>query len=131
MMKLDHFVGRAVESVTDGDERGQWKISLDGDATIWNLDPSIEKPMGLEGTIFCRATDDTPIQLAFSQGSEPDGSAKIVKEISLNPDKYAVGMQEPQKDVAPASDHLPPDPSAERVVDGPEPLPTPVEAEDG
>lgn len=121
MSTLDHFVGRVVEEVVPGDKDGEWGIKLEGGTVIWNLDKKIKLPKGsLDGTILARAdlTGKDPI-LEFHQG------ATKVATVKLNADKNSVNRTEGQASVSPrtaveAAEHLPPDPTPERVVEGPE-----------
>jgi hypothetical protein len=127
--QIDHYVGRAVVEVIPGQgEDNQWAIRLEGDVLIRNYDKDIEiPPEELVGTAFLSvdyATTVAPITTTISFGySSPEGTysgeggVQIVAEIPLH--EYTVvapGSEDPQaEEVA-----LPPDPSPERVADGPE-----------
>jgi len=116
--KLDYLVGRSVEEV-DVNQNGGWVITLTDQALITNLDTSLSPPVEVSGAVLVKATEQPPT-LTFSQGTNPDGSAKIIEEISLTPDQYEVSMAGQEAAQPPPDDQLPPDPSPDRVVSGPE-----------
>jgi len=117
---LTYFIGRPFDRLDQGDA-GEWTIVLDGDALITNKDPAVALPDedSLKGTQFIRpifSETDTRIQFGT-----PDA---VSYEITLNPMQYTINSpeitgEEPLYPQVPAPDSLPPDPSDDRVPDGP------------
>jgi hypothetical protein len=120
---LTYFIGRPFDELTfESGKRGQWQIHLEGDGIISNKDPNIARPDEdmLAGTTFVRpiySELDTRLQFGVKDA--------VSYEIILSPTKYAIsdpnfteeGEIYPQ---APPEITIPPDPSDERVADGPE-----------
>jgi hypothetical protein len=124
IVDLTYFNGRPVVGVGEGEEEGEWSILLDGDGLITNKDASIEMPEaeGLVGMTFLRTIYselDTRLQFGVQD--------RISQEVVLNPMLYTIsdpvytseGVVYPQVPVNP-EDEIPPDPSEDRVADGPE-----------
>jgi hypothetical protein len=121
---LTYFIGRPFASLEEGDD-GEWSIVLDGNARITNKDSGVELPVleELQGTQFLRPIfSQTETRLQFGVIDN------IVCEVALTPTQYTIsdpsivteGDVYPQVPVE-LADSVPPDPSDERVADGPEP----------
>lgn len=119
---VDHFTGRRVEGVDVNNSPAEgepvWIIVLEGDALIENFDPTIPAPLAIVGAGLTRTfLERSKTRLQFG-----------LEEVTLNPLEYAivdvnytqgerVYAQRSEANMPPS---LPPDPSPERVVDGPE-----------
>lgn len=124
---LDHFIGRPVVGVDKGPGKsGHWTITLEGGIVIGNKDNKVDAPTpeSLEGRSFCRVIlSETDTRLQFGN-STPEG---VVNEtwVTLSPTKYTIAGLEGQKEEfypqmpEELASVLPPDPSSERIVDGP------------
>jgi len=123
---LTYFVGRPFVSVEGGDE---WVIVLDGNARITNYDHrrSAPDPDTLVGTSFILPIfSELDTRLQFGRNNADTGEVEILTEVTLTPALYTISdpnyattevyPQVPQE----IADELPPDPSADRVADGPE-----------
>jgi hypothetical protein len=136
-MRLDYFIGRTFDGVviSKADDR-EWSIRLSGDAMIGNHDGRRKKPDDeiLTGTSLLNVINAERTVLQFGRNFA-DGSSEVVAEIELTPTLYSISDPvhtanrlvlpgKPEQEVDP----LPPDPSADRVVDGPESDPTALEA---
>jgi hypothetical protein len=121
---LTYFIGRPFSALEVDEDSNVWTIILDGDGRITNKDESKEAPSheALTGTTFVRpifSELDTRLQFGVLD--------TVAYEIVLTPSAYTIsdpsfGEEEeiyPQVPVA-IEDSLPEDPSADRVVDGPE-----------
>lgn len=123
MADLSYFNGRPFVKLEEG-ENGEWTIFLDGDAEIINKDPN--KPLPdeavLKGTQFIRSLfSETETRLQFGVND------MVATEVSLTPALYAINdpVYAPEGEITPQGsevpeDEIPPDPSDERVADGPE-----------
>lgn len=123
MADLSYYSGRPFMKLEEG-ENGEWTIYLDGDATITNKDPEISLPdeETLKGTQFIRGIygqTDTRLQFGVND--------MVATEVTLNPMLYTINdpVHLPEGEVFPQvppdyEEEIPPDPSDERVVDGPE-----------
>jgi len=123
MADLTYFNGRPFDSVEEGED-GEWTIVLQGNGRIVNKDPEklVPNPDDLTGTQFLRAVysqAETTLQFGVND--------MVATEIVLNPTLYSMsdpnytpdGEIYPQ--VAPDyQEEIPPDPSDDRVADGPE-----------
>lgn len=123
---LDHFIGRVVKEVEEGSEDGQWSITLDGGIVISNKDSEVgmPDPTELDGKTFCMVIlGELDTQLCFGNPS-PNG---VLGEfwVSLSPTRYTLaGLEGQTEEIYPQMPEelesvLPPDPSSERIVDGP------------
>lgn len=130
-MKLDYYIGRPLSRVIQNEdgEASEWGVELEGGVLIRNQDgrrtvaPDSETFMGTSLLKVEFDEQHTTLQLGHSN---QQGSV-VVGEIQLTPALYTLADAEytggtevyPQAEQEPV-DNLPPDPSAERVVDGPE-----------
>lgn len=119
---LDHFNGREVKSV-DG-EGSDWSITLDGGVVISNKDETRTEIPDVKGkTLLFVALGELETRLQF--GNSTPGGVHDEVWVTLSPTKYTIGGLEGQtKEFYPQvpeelESMLPPDPSPERVVDGP------------
>lgn len=119
-VSVDYFHGRRVEAVEEGGSDGEpvWTIVLEGGARIENFDPSVPAPTAIVGAGLTRTIlERNKTRLQFG-----------LEEVTLNPIEYAIvdtnytkGQRVyTQRSEANMPPTLPPDPSPERVVDGPE-----------
>jgi len=127
---IEHFVGRPFKEISQGEDKWDWGIVLEGDAVIRNKNkkrtkaPSAEE---LEGKVLANVIlSEMDTRLMFTD----EGGAR--EEIVLTPTDYTVGTPQtgeyyPQRPVE--LQELPPDPSEERVADGPEEQEEPEEDE--
>lgn len=130
MFNLDYYVGRPIVAVHLGtNEEGNltqsnWIVELEGGILIKNHDgrrtspPSMEQ---LQGTGFLMARYEEPNVIMEFGYSGPQGK-NMITEITLTETQYSVTAN--GEEVWPQAadedgDGLPPDPSSERVVDGP------------
>jgi len=113
--ELDRLNGRAVQTIGDTGDGG-WRISFEGDIILTNNDVNVTVPGNeIIGTVLMSSTaDDDPI-LDFGYSGE--AGSQLVSQITLTKDQYELASpgSTPDQPV-----ELPPDPSAERVADGPE-----------
>lgn len=125
-MDLTFFIGRPfVDVITpdNGTADWFWAIRLESGGVIKNKDESLAIPLqdDLNGTVFIRPIfSELDTRLQFGTGDA------VQTEIVLTPTKYTVsdpiygeGEEYPQVPVE-ILDTVPPDPSDERVVQGPE-----------
>jgi hypothetical protein len=121
---LTHFHGRNVVKVWPG-KNNFWQVELDGNVLIDNLDETLPAPPDeIVGTTLLVAENDNMV-FGFSTVDEPTIIAEVQLtlgdyEISTVDGSYTPGVDDPESD-------LPPDPSPDRVADGPEPQPAPQE----
>lgn len=122
MIALDHFYGREFVETLDGPNGYDWGIRLYGNIIIRNEDPDRPNPpTGLQGTVFSLvilSEMDTRLVFIASDGSQRR------HEVTFNPVKYTLTDNIIGKPIYPQMpeelvDVLPPDPSPERVADGP------------
>jgi hypothetical protein len=126
MVDLTYFIGRPFVDVLPltGEDDGLWAISLDGGSLITNKDESKPVPdkNTLVGTQFIRpiySELDTRLQFGVKDA--------VLQEVILSPTLYTIsdpdftsdGEIYPQMTPDPLTG-VAPDPSDERVVDGPE-----------
>ncbi len=136
MVDLAYFIGRPFKELVKGDYKGKnvtrWEIHLDSGGIIANKDAHVALPDEdlLAGTTFIRpiySELDTRLQFGVKDA--------VAYEIILNPVKYTISdptflMEEGEiyPQVVPEM-QTPPDPSDERVAEGPEE--DEMEAEEG
>ena len=122
MPDLTYFIGRPYVTLEVSDTGPEWSIVLDGDSRITNVDENIESPPteDLIGTQFIRPIfSESETWLQFGTLDE------VKTEIALNPLLYTISdptwdTEEPiYPQVIGEPVTLPPDPSDERVADGP------------
>lgn len=125
MADLTYFIGRPFEDVLiEGEEDGDWEISLEGGARIINKDVNKSAPdkEALAGTSFIRpiySELDTRLQFGVKD--------MVLQEVTLTPALYTIydpvftsgGEMYPQVIPDPL-ETVPEDPSDERVADGPD-----------
>jgi hypothetical protein len=122
---LDHYIGRKVESVSDD------SFTLEGGIVVCNKDDGREFSGDdiLGKVLLFVALSEMETRLQFGQSVlKPDNVVSIVGEswIELTPTKYTIaGMEGQTKEFYPQmpeelEDVLPPDPSSERIADGPQ-----------
>jgi hypothetical protein len=134
--QLAYYFGRRVAEIrpaTD-EEPDAWQIILDPAVYIRNLAVDNEQPSGIIGAAFLSGTGldadtDAILQFGFSNAptdENPDGSVTITGTVTFPPKGYEIqdadldeNYVNPDEPVT-AEDTLPPDPSGERVADGPE-----------
>lgn len=123
MADLTYFNGRPFTRVEEGED-GEWTIVLDGDGRIVNKDPERVMPeqgdlagMQLLRTIYSEL--DTRLQFGVQEN--------VTSEVVLTPALYTISDPNytPEGEIFPQApqtyeEEIPPDPSADRVVDGPE-----------
>jgi len=116
---LTHFLGRNVVQVWRTKQQAwNWEIELDGGVMIGNLDQDLPSPSDeIAGTTFLVAENDN-MKFGFATADEPTIVAEVQLtlgeyEISTPDGSYTPGVDDPELE-------LPPDPSPDRVVDGPE-----------
>jgi hypothetical protein len=135
---LDHYVGREVTFVgrAKKSEKHEWEIHLAGNIIIKNLDTErVEAPEVKELQFLLLTLGEMDTRLIFGNPNVKTGEIDNKTEISLNPIKYSItdpkragGREiEPQRldpeeraMVERLAAKLPPDPSAERVAEGPQ-----------
>lgn len=117
---LDTYLGRTITR-TETDSEGNWFVELEGGVRVINNDKTKKLPAGLPGNgaglLFTNLIlDENQTQMVFQDSSQNEW------RIALNAMAYQIF--DDGQSWAPQSgiDPLPtvPDPSAERVVDGPE-----------
>lgn len=126
---IDTFHGRLVTAViSHGGDDSDWGIELEGGIIIWNTDarrtsrPDETKLQGL--SFISSSTDDSNVDLDFGNVDQ-SGAILNATGISLTTTKYRiVGPGISDEDAQDETGEipifvLPPDPSDERVVDGP------------
>lgn len=123
---LTYFIGRPFEKLVKGSYQGsdvtRWEIHLAEGAVIANKDHSVAIPDedDLAGTVFIRPIySELDTRLQFGVRDE------VAVEITLTPTKYSISdpLFSPQGEIypqAPPQITTPPDPSGERVAEGPE-----------
>jgi len=120
---LTYFIGRPFVALEEG-ENGEWSILLDGEARVTNKDPGRPLP---EEDVFKGSQFLRPIYSELDTRLQFGVMDNVVDEIVLTPTMYT--MTDPslttEEEFYPQvpielTDTLPPDPSDERVADGPE-----------
>jgi hypothetical protein len=124
MVDLTYFIGRPFVDVIQDTGDGDWAITLDGNSRITNKDASKSVPDAstLLGTQFIRpiySELDTRLQFGVKDA--------VLQEVILSPTLYTIsdpdftsdGEIYPQMTPDPLTG-VQPDPSADRVADGPE-----------
>lgn len=77
---IDHFTGRRVEKVADGERDAVWTITFEGNAKVHNFDPTIPMPTQIVGAALTRTILETKrTRLQFG-----------LEQIVLNPLEYAI-----------------------------------------
>lgn len=127
--KLEWYVARPVEAVSTSSGGGYTIEFIDGVRVVCE-DKRFRAPDVLGKSLLSVKYEDTEIVLAFQRVDRNNKLVGDVVEAKLNSTKYHIidprfGTEpqrpfEPQEDASP-----PPDPSADRVVEGPE---TPAES---
>lgn len=125
---LDHYVGRPFECVIQGDEAHDWALQLEGGVLIRNKDESRTAPVQeeLDGTsLLFVALSELDTVLHF--GTSNISASTVHQEITFTPTLYTLSDRAKYGEVEiypqvvdPEETVIPPDPSSERVVDGPE-----------
>jgi hypothetical protein len=141
-MRLDYYNGRALERVhTPKGNSTEWMLELSGGVMVKNKDEArTDIPEGIEGSALLAvdyAANATTMKFGYPDALN-GGAVTWVGEVVLTPELYTLGDPEFQTDeeyypqvgtqALTAHDQaraiteaaLPPDPSAERVVHGPE-----------
>jgi len=106
--EVSHLHGRAVLDVVP--EPPPWGILLDGQVLLENVDEQLPVPQGILGTTLLSSQDlgDNRSRLVF--GRSATEGPQVEAEILIQ-----------QEDAPPtAVEELPPDPSGERVAEGPQ-----------
>jgi hypothetical protein len=129
---VDYFNGQTVEDVSvagDDPSDGVWWLRFEGGGMIANTDPEVELPpkemIGLALTLTVLGVEETvgkpTTMLYFGSSTEP---RKYV--VALNPTEYAMcdevhtrGTWVYAQRSSANMDQTPPDPSPDRIVDGP------------
>lgn len=124
-MKIDYMHGRRVEDVTHKGPDWHWEIHLEGGAIIRNQDQRRTALPDVIGTaLLASEIDDTGnVNLQFGTvvaGDPPTITNETWVSMSQNKMVLAVPGEEVDLSEAQPEDDLPPDPSTERVADGPE-----------
>jgi len=127
--QIDHFNGRAAQSVASTDDG--WEIQLEGNIVIRNYDEDIGIPpqsiVGKTLLMVILSEMDTRAQFGFAQSV---GHPLEVEEISLHPYRYSLTVPGYDEEVYPQRPddevEAPPHPD-ERVAQAPTPQPVPEE----
>jgi len=114
--QIDHYHGRAVTEIFQDDEENHWGIGLEGDVIIRNMDDSTPAPDGIDGTVLLGSSGADGVTTMQFGLSGPTG-VEVLREISLA--DYVIAVPDGTDPEAEETE-LPEDPSADRVVDGPE-----------
>jgi hypothetical protein len=135
---LDHYIGREVTFVgrKKKSEPHEWEIHLSGNIVVKNLDVLNTEVPEIKGLQFVMLTlGEMDTRLVFGNPNVKTGAVDNKREVTLNPIKYSItdpnragGREiEPQRldpeeraMVERLAAKLPPDPSAERVAEGPQ-----------
>lgn len=106
--EISHYFGRPVMAVTTHKKDGwDWTIELEGNVLLRNTDKRRTSAPDVEGLALTGQTDaDT---LLFTN-----------VEVSITPDKFVISAPGTSDPDEVEEDPLPPDPSPERVAEGPE-----------
>jgi hypothetical protein len=121
-VKLDHLTGQQVQSVTREEQGGQVKntITFTDGQTINSTDAALNVSPEIQGTNLLSVTEQGESSVLQFGSSTGGGDPNVVQEITLT--EYELmqgGPEELPLTVEDAVEHLPPDPSSERVADGP------------
>lgn len=131
-MKLDYLHGRTVTGVIQSDtDDWDWALQLDGGAVVRNLDKrrtAAPSPEVVGMTFFDSSCDDEANAAVVKVGriTIVDGqpTLAVIVEVDLTNTLYSIaapGVDEEQPGATTEeADPLPPDPSPERVADGPD-----------
>jgi hypothetical protein len=122
---LDHYVGQKVEEVGDADENSAWSILFEGGARVYNVSDKEELkeiPAVVGMSLASVTLSETDTKMFFG----PDDEQGTVV-VELDPINYSISAPDaegppvfPQRaDEMSAEKTLPPDPSSERIKDGP------------
>jgi hypothetical protein len=126
--QLDYYIGRACEDVMTYDEGDwDWGIQFSGNAVVRNFDKRrTDTPDEVKGLVLASVSlseDETRIMFGIPK---QDG-VEITQTVTLTPLQYSIsddafegGPHYPQRPSQEEIDSLPPDPSAERVVEAAE-----------
>lgn len=135
---LDHFIGRQATDVLSRSDAWDWSIQLEGGILVSNKDKRRTAIPEVKGKVLnFVALSETDTRMQFGHVTLNEAGDPVVAEetwVELSPTLYTIGGMEGQTEeyypqAAPElADALPPDPSDERVVDGPE---KPVEGDGG
>lgn len=131
---LDHFIGRQVVAIEQV-AHGEWELRLEGDVIVRNLGredwKSVEDAVGESLLKVDHDEDGDFVSFGISHADRP---AEINHRLKLTRYEYTISVPDggDPNDELSTEDALPPDPSAERVVDGPVEAPEkPAEVTDG
>ena len=123
---LDHFIGRPVLEVEEGPGKsGHRTITLEGGIVIGNKDKNRTLPDDLKGKTLCMVIlGEFDTRLQFGTTSENG----VIGEtwVELSPTQYTIaGLEGQTREFFPQVPEefeaaLPPDPSPERIVNGPQ-----------
>lgn len=120
-MKLDHFIGRSVESVHRKKDGTGYAVHLEGDVRVGEISGD---PPALNGLVLLRVTPDYEVKettLMFGHNSE-EGPVNVITVVT--DDDYSLAAPGIEGEIFPGrevkqKDVLPPDPSLERVAERP------------
>jgi hypothetical protein len=122
-VKLDYLTGQQVQSVTREEQEGQVKntITFTDGQTINSTDAALNVSPEIQGTNLLSVTEQQDGSAVLQFGSSVGGGdPNVVQEITLTDyELMQGGPEELPLTVEDAVEHLPPDPSSERVADGP------------
>jgi len=125
---LDHFIGQQVTQVFPADDASAYTIQMDSGMVITNKDTANggDPPADIVGKVLCTVIySETDTRLQFGL-TTTDGVAEE-EWVTLSPLLYTIGGIEGQdQEYYPQNPPeiqaaLPPDPSDDRVADGPTP----------
>lgn len=127
---LDYYTGRpveAVETVQHGNH-WEWTIRFPGNVRIQNTDERRTSPPDVMGKVYLGVIlSETDTQLLFGHYDHDSGDPVTDETVVLTPTQYSIsderfegGPHFPQRLDDEEANLLPPDPSTERVADGPE-----------
>lgn len=124
LASVDHYTGRRVVNVkvnkSPGEDEPYWTIEFEGGAVLHNYESETPVPTAIKGAALSRTILDGKNKVTRLQFG--------LEEVVLNPMKYAISdptytkgkLVFPQKSEANMFDpQTPPDPSADRIKDGP------------
>ena len=125
-MKLDYLHGQKVEEATvDANTDPEWFIRFESGYVITNKDETLEGPLlDVKGLALVDSVENGATTVLTFANVTADSVIQQAVEIDLTTDKYTLagpGTEEVYPGVpVDEADTLPPDPSSDRVVDGPE-----------
>lgn len=119
--KLDHLNGRTVVSIDNADDADKhWAIRLEGDTLIRNEDSRADAPGEIAGLVLL-ASETRQRKTMLSFGHSGMAGSETQSQVTLATDGYSIITPESTgEDEILLEDALPPDPSPDRVADGPE-----------